>query len=185
MCAAENINHKQLNSITYLLSRQTHNKTFLLSRPTNKYIRGEVRVGEEQKHTALGKHFHHHNKLRTKAALWRAELIKQNDYYRRMAIDSEWKQAALRRGASACFRHKDFWTTWNNDSFPVIGAGRDCPICHIKKNEKRSERFHSYLGQKNILTNLVNQLTQDETTTTAERKRKYQSRRRTSNNNGT
>lgn len=141
MCAAENINHKQLNSITYLLSRQTHNKTFLLSRPTNKYIRGEVRVGEEQKHTALGKHFHHHNKLRTKAALWRAELIKQNDYYRRMAIDSEWKQAALRRGASACFRHKDFWTTWNNDSFPVIGAGRDCPICHIKKMKNGQSVF--------------------------------------------
>lgn len=45
MCAAENINHKQLNSITYLLSRQTHNKTFLSSRPTNKYIREEVGVG--------------------------------------------------------------------------------------------------------------------------------------------
>lgn len=45
MCAVENINHKQLNGITYLLCRQTHNKTFLLSRPTNKYIREGVVVG--------------------------------------------------------------------------------------------------------------------------------------------
>lgn len=77
-----------------------------------------------------------------------------------MAIDSEWKQAALRRGASACFRHKDFWTTWNNDSFPVIGGGRDCPICHIKKIWKTVRAFSLVLGTKKILTNLVNQLTQ-------------------------
>lgn len=57
MRVAENINHNQLNGITYLLSRQTHNKTFLLSRPTSKYIRGEVGVGEKQKHTPLAKHF--------------------------------------------------------------------------------------------------------------------------------
>lgn len=86
MRAAENINHIQLNSITYLLSRQTHNKTFLFSRPTNKYItiRGEVGSGGgrgKTHHTGEDFH-HHHNMQRTKAALWRAELTKQNDYYR-------------------------------------------------------------------------------------------------------
>lgn len=117
-------------------------------------------MGEEQKHTALGKRFRHHNKQQTKAALWRAELIKQNDYYRRMAIDSERKQAALKRGAGACFKYKDFWTTWNNDSFPVIGAGGDCPICHVKKKWKTVRSFLPTLGTKKVRTNLVNELTE-------------------------